>query len=225
MRKSLLAMAAMAAVSVVLAGKASAATVALDDTGFEAIATASAFDRDTTINGQTNPPDTGTFSATVIEKEFLVLFAPHVMTVTFDETDAFVGASGYALRWIENVQNSTGSPITKYIVELGDTGGSFFNDESTTWGAPALVTYDGTSATFASNDGVSLSNGGKRVEFVFSTPVQAGDSFAIYAPIWGLEASGSFTISQTAIPLPAAAWGGMALLGGIGAIRAIRRRK
>ena len=32
-------------------------------------------------------------------------------------------------------------------------------------------------------------------------------------------------IGVTAVPLPAAAWGGMALLGGIGAIRAIRRRK
>lgn len=121
---------------------------------------------------------------------------------------------------------TTDTPVSYYIVEIADPS-SFFTFADVP--GQAVITFPGgndplvTIVPPPAGASVTLSADKQTITFAFAAPTS---SFGVHIPVENLSGQpGSFSLSQTAVvPLPAAVWAGMSLMGLMGA-QGVRRKR
>jgi hypothetical protein len=170
----------------------------------------------------------GPYLSTVVEKRFTKV-APLNFDLSYTAQDLQAGGFG-GIRLVELVHNDTALTWTDFHVSFDPTVAIWRS------GAPGLIPdayvvqlQSGTSDDWQATDAPNVANlvvGASSVDFYFKAgqEIQPGGSFGLYIAFTPSLSDGTIHVSENpTVPLPAAAWAGMALLGGLGVMRKLRR--
>jgi hypothetical protein len=200
---------------------------------------------------QTSPPDngslvadlsqqvyftnwSGSYLSTVVQKTLLKM-AP--LNFDLGYTSADLSASGFnGIRLVESVVNKTGTTWTDYHVSFDPSVGIWQQNSPGYIPDTYLVQYDSVNNRWVATDAPSLATvtvGTSQVDFVFNSGQQIldGQSFGFYIAFNPTTSDGTVHVGEyptplpqtSSIPLPSAAWSGIALLGSLLGKKTLKR--